>query len=194
MDKSTFHRIWLGGSLLPQTPGKISGSISSGNETWRSALGYEYTMPKPAGVEELTMEIHITKTQFPYQFTEEEGVDPYWIGGAAAVNFKNWLRDAMNSCEPVELILERDGDGRESEEGDFYVKDFTWEEDAENTSDTIFTVTFTNALPQPLNQTNTSDGENIRNLRKKEKWIRDPEEEERKKRLEGSGKMSGGVW
>lgn len=170
-EQKTYFKIWLGGFLLPQTPGSISGQISSGNESWRSAKGYEYTKPKPAGKEEMTMDIYITKDYYPYQWSEEDGANPDWTGESGAMEFKSFLVDAMNSCEPIEMIIERDPDGRESEEGEYYVNDVSWVEDNENLNDFIFTVTFVNADPRPLNQeTSESLQHHLVKAREKEGW------------------------
>ena len=171
MGKETYFKIWLGGYLLPQTPGKISGSIASGNESWRSAKGWEYTAPKPSGKEEISMDIYITRDEQPWQFTAEDGANEEWTGEGGAMAFKKFLKEAIDSCEPVEMIIERDPDGRESEEGEYYIKDFSFVEDNENFNDFIFTVNFTNADPKPINQElSESIQHHLVSTREKEGW------------------------
>lgn len=133
MNLTDAHKVRIGKYYLPITPEIISISNEDHIETKTMANGDFITVSYLDGPQSFGFDIRIYKHDYPFTFTE------YWKGRDHKF-WTDYLWTLKNEGKPIELVIERSSGVHMVEK--VLLKDYSYEEDANDLSDFTIHVTF----------------------------------------------------
>lgn len=161
------HQVYIGGKCLPQTPAKITISNQNHNEEFMMANGRPFTCPRWDGAQKFEFDFEITMDEYPFTIKGVNRQVRWWT---------DYLWQIKQNKRPISLeILRRDP------YPDTYVMvlldDYSYVEDAENKSDYIFSVSFTEYNEQNNQEQDAGIQHHLLVAREARSWIGEVDEE-----------------
>lgn len=138
MYMSDAYKFYINDILLPQTPASITISNANHNDVFVLANGRPFTVPKFDGPQTFEFEFEITQKAYPYTFKDSlEGIRFY----------TDLVWQLKQDRDPITLTIIRSRN-QPSTCVTVLLDDYSYTEDAENASDYIFKIKFTEYHPQ----------------------------------------------
>lgn len=137
------HEVYLDGTLLPQTPSKITYEYIDQTETIRLANQGNFTIPRKDAPMKISFDFVCSTEKYPFT----------WDVDYDRKRWTDWLWQIKQDCRPIFFAIYRYHEGGNGS-GTFNVgmkvllTDWSFVEDAEQDSDFIISVTLLEYCPQ----------------------------------------------